>query len=34
MKKIFISAMMLCATSLPQLSFAWGADGHQTVGDC
>ncbi|MBK1889520.1 S1/P1 nuclease [Undibacterium sp. 14-3-2] len=32
MKKIFISAMMLCATSLPQLSFAWGADGHQTVG--
>ena len=32
MKKLLISAFMLALASLPQLSFAWGADGHQTVG--
>ncbi|MFZ6758358.1 S1/P1 nuclease [Undibacterium sp. Ji50W] len=32
MKKILISALMLAMAGLPQLSFAWGADGHQTVG--
>lgn len=32
MKKLIISAFMLALASLPQLSFAWGADGHQTVG--
>ncbi|MFZ6735582.1 S1/P1 nuclease [Undibacterium sp. Ji42W] len=32
MKKLLISAFMLALASLPQLGFAWGADGHQTVG--
>src|SRR5450830_69607 len=32
MKKIFIYLTVLATSTLPQLSFAWGADGHQTVG--
>lgn len=32
MKKLLISSLFLAAGSLPQLSFAWGADGHQSVG--
>ncbi|MBC3862967.1 S1/P1 nuclease [Undibacterium jejuense] len=32
MKKLLICLSMLTAATVPQLSFAWGADGHQTVG--
>ena len=32
MKKLFLCCTLFAATSFPQLSFAWGADGHQTVG--
>lgn len=32
MKRILIPALMAALTCLPQLSFAWGAEGHQTVG--
>ena len=32
MKKILLSITLLASCTLPQSSFAWGADGHQTVG--
>lgn len=32
MKKLLIALSLMLFYSLPQSSFAWGADGHQTVG--
>lgn len=31
MKKLFATTMLAAMIAAPQLSFAWGADGHQTV---
>ncbi len=32
MKKLIITTLLMAATAFPQLSFAWGADGHQSIG--
>ncbi|MBI3283910.1 MAG: S1/P1 nuclease [Burkholderiales bacterium] len=32
MKKLLISVVLAAVSATPQLGFAWGAEGHQTVG--
>ena len=32
MKKLLLGSLLSAAVAMPGLAFAWGADGHQSVG--